>query len=230
MTTFLDKSGNGIISRYEQRAKTGKSKGVKKFQPEQILHLVNDRVADMARGTSVIEAVEWNLEAQEEAKREHRKKVKRNGIVRVIEGDTEDTAKMNAFKGQWKKAIEEGDVLILPKDVAEAKDWHGTLDTAGVIQWLNYLDDEFFMIIGIPKIIMGGAGEIEGDAKVSYLAFEQVYKRESKELIDDIWNQLAIRITLNSPVSLKNTLADNEVKNTSQVGFQDHDTTAGVGA
>ena len=229
MTTFLNPQG--IIIRYEQTAKTGNTDTrPRTLKPHQVLHLVNDRVADHFRGVSVIEAVEWNLQAQEEAKRAHRKMVKRNGIVRVIEVDTEDTTKIANFKIQWKAAIDAGDVLILPKDVAEAKDWHGQLDTAGVVQWLNYLDDEFFMIIGIPKIIMGGSGEIEGDAKVSYLAFEQVYKREVNELIDDLWNQLALKIKFNSPASLKSTLADNEEKNTSQLGFQPNDTTAGVGA
>ncbi|KKL68767.1 hypothetical protein LCGC14_2121690 [marine sediment metagenome] len=227
MTTFLNPQG--IIIRYEQRTKTGENTAVKTFQPEQILHLVNDRVADSARGVSVIEAVEWNLQAQEEAKRAHRKMVKRNGIVRVIEVDVDDTTKLNDFKVQWKEAIDKGDVLILPKDVAEAKDWHGTLDTQGIVMWLNYLDDEFFMIIGIPKLIMGGMSEREGDSKMSYLSFEQVYKREANELIDDLWNQLAIKITLNKPASLQNQLADNELKNTSQVGFQPNDTTAGVG-
>ena len=227
MTTFLNPQG--IIIRYEQRAKTGKETAVRKFEPQEILHLVNDRVADSARGVSVIEAVEWNLEAQEEAKRSHRKMVKRNGIVRVIEVDTQDKTKIANFKVQWKDAIDKGDVLILPKDVAEAKDWHGQLDTQGVISWLNYLDDEFFMIIGIPRIIMGFSGEIEGDAKMSYTAFQQVYKREANELMDDIQNQLSIKITLNSPVSIANTIADNEIKNASQTGFQPNDTTAGVG-
>ena len=229
ITTFLNPQG--IIIRYEQRSKAGSTDTKPRvIQIQNMLHLVNDRVADMARGTSVIEAVEWNLQAQEEAKRAHRKMVKRNGVVRVIEVDTEDTTKINNFKIDWKKAIDDGDVLILPKAVAEAKDWHGTLDTAGVVQWLNYLDDEFFMIIGIPKVIMGGSGEIEGDSKVSYLSFEPNYKRASGELIDDFFNQVALKFTLNQPVSLKETVTDNETKNTDQVGFQSNDTTAGVGA
>ena len=201
MRTVLDKQG--IILRYEQRAKTGDSKEIQEFEPNEILHMVNDRVADQARGTSSIEAVEWNVEASEEAKRAHRKMVKRNGIVRVIEVDTEDTAKINAFKVQWKKAIEDGDVLILPKDVAEAKDWHGSLDTQGVIQWLNYLDDEFFQMIGIPKIIVGGSGQIEGDSKISYITFEQIYKREINGLLADLKSQLGITITFNLPASIK---------------------------
>ena len=155
--------------------------------------------------------------------------IKRNGVVRVIEIDTQDTAKRKAFKDEWKDAIDKGDVLILPKGVAEAKDWHGSLDTQGVIMWLNYLDNEFYQMIGIPKIIIGGSGEIEGDSKISYLTFEQIYLREVNELIADLWNQLAVRIEFNKPASLKQELASNEAANTSQVGFQPNDTTAGVG-
>ena len=220
----------GLIDRYEQRTKTGtKDVSFKKIPTQKMFHLCNDRTADNTHGESVIEALQWNIEAQEEARRAHRKMVKRNGIVRVIEVDTMDTTKINAFKAQWKEAIDKGDVLILPKDVAEAKDWHGQLDTQGVISWLNYLDDEMFMMIGMPKVILGGSSETEGDKKMSYLAFEQVYLREINELKADLWNQLAIRVEFDKPASLQNQLADNELKNTSQVGIQPNDTQAGVG-
>ena len=218
---------DGIIERYEQRI--GKSKPNIIIKVENMFHLVNDRVADSTSGDSVIESLTWNIEAQEEARRAHRKMVKNNGVVRVIEVDLDDTVKLAAYKIQWKDAIEAGDVLLIPKGVAEAKDWHGQLDTAGVISWLSYLDDEFNQMIGIPKIISGGSGQIEGDSKISYLAFEPVYKREIRELEDDIWNQLGLRIKFNLPPSLKNELASNEEANTSQTGFQPNDTTAGVG-
>jgi len=218
----------GIITRYEQRSKVNNKKN-QVILVENMLHLVNDRVADNIHGDSVIESLEWNIEAQEEARRAHRKMVKRNGVVRVIELDTQNTAKINKFKIQWKTAIDNGDVLLLPKDVAEAKDWGGNLDTVGVLAWLNYLDDEFYQIIGIPKIIIGGSGEIEGDSKIAYLTFEPTYKREIRELKDDLWNQLAIKLDFILPPSLKAELQSSEAANTSQTGFQPNDTTAGVG-
>ena len=219
---------DGIIIRYEQISKI-KGNENKVIPVEKIFHLCNDRVADNTHGTSVIEALVWNMEAQEEARKTHRKMVRRNGVVKIIEIDVQDTAKRNAFKAEWKTAIENGDVLILPKGVAEAKDWHGTLDTQGVLSWLNYLDEEAHMMSGMPKVILGGSSENEGDKKMSYLAFEQVYKREVNELKADIWNQLSIRVEFNNPASLQNQLADNELKNTSQVGVQPNDTEAGVG-
>ncbi|MCH8322545.1 MAG: phage portal protein [Proteobacteria bacterium] len=218
---------DGIIKRYEQKSKGKKPN--KEIPLKKMLHFCNDRVADNIHGTSVIEAVEWNIEAQEEARRTHRKMLNRNGVVRIIELDTEDTTKRNRFKAEWKDAIEKGDIIILPKGVAEAKDWHGNLDTNGVLAWLNYLDDEFFQMIGIPKIIVGGSGQIEGDSKISYVTFEQIYKREVEGLIGDLWNQLFIKLEFKKPVSLKDELADNEAANTSQIGFQPNDTTAGVG-
>ncbi len=224
--TILNREG--IIERYEQISKVKKPN--KRIPVEKMLHLINDRVADDGVGDSVIEAVEWNIEAQEEARRAYRKLVKNNGVVRVIEIDSQDTAKIAAFKVQWKEALENGDVLLIPKDVAEAKDWHGTIDTQGVLVWLNYLDDEFYQMIGIPKIIIGGSGDIEGDSKVSYLSFEPIYKRAINELKDDLWNQLALRVDFNLPPSLKTEIASNEQKNASQTGFQPNDTEAGVGA
>lgn len=214
----------GIIIRYDYKYVNGKRK---KFQPNEILHLCNNRVTDEIHGTSSVEAVEWNVEATEEAKRAHRKMVYRNGVVRVIEVATDDITKRNALKVEWKDAIEKGDVLILPKGTAEAKDWHGTLNTQEVVQWLKYLDDDFYMSIGVPRVILGGSAEFtEASSKIAYLTYEQVYTRETTELEADIWNQLGIRITFNKPASLKSEMLSSEDKNTGQVGFQPKDTTA----
>ena len=220
---------DGIIERYEQRSSI-KGEANKIIQVQNMLHLVNDRVADSKKGDGVVDSLIWNIEAQEEARRMFRKKVKNNGVIGIIEVDTEDTAKITSLKAPLKKGVEEGDFLIIPKDVVEVKDWGVTLDTQGIIQWLNYLADEEDQIIGIPKIITGGSGEIEGDSKIAYLTFEPKYKLEIRELKDDLWNQMAIKIDIVLPPSLKQELQDTEQANSSQVGFQPNDTTAGVGA
>ena len=200
------------------------------FKPGEVLHLCNDRVVSEIHGVSVVEAIEWNIEATEEAKRAHRKMVKNNGVVRVIEVDLDDTTKYNELKVQWKDAVERGDVLILPKDVARAMDWHGQLDTAGVVAWLKYLDDDFYMSIGVPRVILGGSSEFtEASAKISYLTYEQVYTKETTDLEADLWNQLQIRITFNKPVSLKNEMLESESKNTGQTIMQPNEMNIGQG-
>lgn len=225
MTVVVNKKG--VIEKYEYGINPGTEPTI--FQPHEILHLCNDRVANETHGVSIIEAVQWNIEAQEEAKRAYRKMVYRNGVVRVIEIDTEDPTKISNFKTQWKTAVENGDVLLLPKGVAEAKDWHGQLDTNGMIVWLNYLDNEFYMITGIPRVILGGEPGIEAGAKMSYLSYEQIYKREVTELQADLWNQLGLKVTFIEPASIASGVAQSESKNQGQVNPQPNDTTAGVG-
>ena len=194
-----------------------------------MFHIVNDRVADNMHGQSIINALEWNIEAQEEARRVIRRKVKNSGVLGVIETDTDQTPDITTFKAPIKKAMEEGTLILLPKDTAQLKPWEVKLYMSEMLAWLNYLDDEFFQEIGVPKIIIGGSGQIEGDSKISYTAYEQFYKRAINDLKDDLWNQMAVRVDFNTPVSIASELASNEVKNASQVGFQPNDTTAGVG-
>lgn len=219
---------DGLIIRYEQISKV-KDKKNKVIPIDKMFHLSNDRVADNIHGQSIIESLVWNIEAQEEARRVHRKKVKNSGIIGIIEVDIQDTTKITTLKTPIKEGVEEGNFLLVPKDVLAVKPWDVKVDTAGTIAWLNYLDDEFYMMIGIPKVILGGSSETEGDKKMSYVSFEQVYMRAITELKADIWNQLAIRIEFDKPASITPALADNQIKNTSQVGFQPNDTTAGVG-
>jgi len=69
----------GIIKRYDYMVPSG-NKPVQEFQPDEILHLCNNRVVDEMHGVSDIEAVVWNVEATQEAMRAHRKMVKRNGV------------------------------------------------------------------------------------------------------------------------------------------------------
>ena|SRR3990167_6639932 len=217
----------GRIVDYKYREADGREVHIKR---EDMLHICNDRVVNEIHGVSVIEAIEWNVEATEEAKRAHRKMVKNNGVVRVIEVDLDDITKYNELKVQWKDAIERGDVLLIPKDVARVSDWHGQLDTAGVVAWLKYLDDDFYMSIGVPRVILGGSSEFtEASAKISYLTYEQVYTKETTDLEADLWNQIQIRITFNKPVSLKNEMLESEDKNTGQTSMQPNEMNIGRG-
>ena len=217
----------GIIDHYEQVV-TG-DKANTNIPIGKMFHIVNDRVADETHGDSVIDSLIWNLEAQEEARRMYRKKVKNSGIIGIIKVATDNDGKLTAVKAPVKEGVEKGTFLIVPEDVLEVGEWAVRLNTQELIAWLNYLDDEFYQILGIPKVIAGGSGEIEGDSKISYLTFEPDYRRAIRELEDDFWNQIALRIKFNLPPSLKEELQSNEKANTSQTGFQPNDTNAGVG-
>jgi len=218
---------DGVILRYEQISKV-KGKKPKEFKTQEILHMINDRVADGIIGVSVTEGVEWALLAREEAVTDQKKVMHRNVVpVRIIEVETQNTTKIAQLKTQYEEAIKKGEVLIIPKGTVEVKDTKAMLQD--ILPWIRYLDDVILRQVGVPRIITGGTSETEGDAKVSYLVYEQVYTREVEELKADLWNQMAIRLEFSPPVSLKEKEQQDEIKNTSQTGFQPNDTTAGRG-
>lgn len=221
MRVVVDRQG--IVKRYEQRS----GNNVTRFEPYQILHLCNDRIANEIHGTSVIEACKWVIDARNEALDTQRKLNRRQLALGVLKVDTENTTKINAIKTQYQEAVEKGEVLVIPKDLVEI-DSTG-LNPQDLISWIKYLENFFYQALGVPKVILGGSEEFtEASSKIGYLTFEQVYSKEQRELEADFWNQLAIKIKFNKPASIKNELLQSEDKNTGQVGFQPKETTAGL--
>ena len=218
---------NGIIKGYEY-ANTTKTKKVR-FKKEDIFHISNDRIADEQRGTSVIECCEWVINAIEEAKRDYRIVLHRNVVpVRIVEVDTDNTTKRNAFMVEYKEAISKGEVLVVPKGVVEFK--QDTIDVQDPISWIQSLENYFYLAVGIPKVIASPDGLSEGSSKVSYLVFEPIYTYRQILLEADLWAQLSIKLKFNRPASLTDNIQTNENKNTSQTGFQPKDMSVNMGA
>jgi len=215
---------NGLIKRYEQINLPNKPT---KFQPEDIFHIRNDAIADEQRGTSVIEACEWVIDALEEARRDYRVVLHRNVVpVRIIEVDTDDATKRNAFMAEYKTAIEKGEVLVIPKGAVSFS--QDTIKIQDPIAWIQSLENYFYLAVGIPRVIASPDGLSEGSSKVSYLIFEPIYTYRQVLLEADIWNQLSIGIKFNRPASLQDNIQSNEAKNTSQTGFQPNDMAVGL--
>src|SRR3990167_1650775 len=210
---------DGLIIRYEYRT-IGKTE---EFDTWEIFHLSNDRIANEMHGTSVVEACKWVIDARNEVMSDWRKMLHRNLIgVRIIEVDEDDPDKLTTLKNAWKDAINKGEVLVLPKGTATFP----PTNTQNPEAWIKYLENFFYQAVGIPKIILGGSQEFtEASSKIGYLTFEQIYMTEQRLLESDIWNQLALRITFERPVSLKEAVTESEEKNTGQVGFQENELT-----
>ena len=225
MRTVVDRKG--IIKRYEQTSKT--SKFVKKFKTNEVFHIMNDRVADEIHGTSITEAIQWVIDAMQEAMEDQKTVMHRNVVpLRIIEVDTENTAKAAKIKKAYEDAINKKEVIVVPKGNVDIKD--STASLQDIIPWIKYLENFFYQALGVPKVILGGSSEFtEASSKIGYLTFEVIYTREVNELLADLWNQLGIRIEINKPASLENELLMSDKKNTGQTGFQPNDTTAGVG-
>lgn len=217
----IDKKG--LIESYEEYDPYQK-KAVRKMQPFEMLHLVNHRTANEIHGTSVIESCKWIIDARNEAMNDW-KRILHRSTIRVLEVDVDDTTTLSTIKTQYKDAIKNGEVLILPKQNKAT----GFQDLTpppiqNFLEWIRYLENFFYQAVGTPEIILGGSKEIiEASSKISYLTFEQVYSAEQKELESDLWNQLGIRLTFNRPQSLKDDIQSSEAANTGQVGIQNNE-------
>jgi hypothetical protein len=206
----------GIIKRYELMDKTGKlGKIMHKFEPSEILHLCNNRVADEIHGTSIIEACEQIILMKNEAMDDQRKLMHRNvKPIIFFKLNTDEQAKIDAFIVKMDKCVSKGENIYVPKGEVEFEILSVPMNaTLNANPWIQYLDNFFYRAVGVPKIILGGSEEFtEASAKIGYLTYEQVYVREQTEFVADMWNQVGLKLKLNQPVSLQNELLTDEAK------------------
>jgi hypothetical protein len=219
----------GIIKRYEQTNKL--NKGVIKFQPDEILHLCNERVADNIHGESIISACEWTILARNEAMTDWKTVLHRNiHPLKIWHLDTDDATLIAAFKTKVETCVNDKENIFIPKGNVEVE------IPATVLQeptgWIKYLENFFYQAVGVPKIILGGSEEFtESSSKIAYLTFMQIYLKEQREFESDLWNQLQIKITFNKPASLQNELLTDESKDGESTGgmnFQPDETQMGA--
>lgn len=217
----------GIIIRYEYLQGDGKTE---KFQPNEILHFCNDRVLDEPHGTATTIAVEWVCEALQEARADYRRMAHRS-TVRILYVEEDDKTRRANLKRDYAEAEKQGYVLILPgrKEDYQFVDLN-VPPVDAFLGYVRYLENHFYQVLGISKVAIGGTQEnTEASAKIGVLVNEPVWTREQKEVEADLWNQMAVKITINKQPSISDNIQTQEAKNTAQTGFQPNDTQAGVG-
>jgi len=229
----------GMLKRYEQVNKS--SKGTIKFQPKDILHLQNKRVADEIHGQSDVEAVEGIIKAHHESFEDTKKLMHRYvKPIMAFKVDTDDETKIAAFVAKMDAVVNKGENIYIPKGTVEFElvsvPSNATLNPA---PWRQYLKDRFFQTVGIPQIILGSSGEFtESTAKIAYLAFQQSVEDEQLDIEQQIYRQLFIKIKLEFPATMQNeviSMKQDEMKDGAAPGtpeetaFQPNDVEAGVG-
>lgn len=217
---------NGMIKRYEQ---VYKRKVIGKYQPEEILHLSRKRIADEVHGMSVIPAVEWIIKARNEAMSDWKTVLHRNvSPVHIHYLDTDDTAKIAAYKAKADQARAEGENLYVPKGTVEVEVIQSQLNQAtSPLAWIDKCNDYFFQAVNCPQIIIGNAKEFtDASGKIVYLSYEQSVKADQLYIEEQVLGQLNIEIQLNFPASLQQDLITSEAKEGELQAAQPNDTTA----
>ena len=231
MKIIVDRKG--MIKRYEQTNKiSDKNKSVVKFEPKDILHISNNRLADQIHGISDIDAVEETILADEQSFDDLKKIIHwQSRPIIMFKLWTDDQGKIDAFIAKMDQAIAKGENIYIPDDENAVNYEVIKADISPVVlNWRDDIRNKFYRVIGLPQIVPGGGGQSsESEAKVIYLAFEQIVKKEQRALELQLWNQLGLRITFNPPTSLLENLKQDEAKDSGQgLEFQPGDITPGV--
>ena len=203
----------GLIIRYEQLDKT--KKAIKKFPPETIFHLARNRVADEIHGVSIIPAVEEIILMRNEAMADYQKLLHRNIFpVKIFHLDTDDTAKIAAFKVKADLAHTQGENMYIPKGAVEVENSAvAPNSTLNPLPWIQQLNQYFFQATGVPQLIVGGSQEFtEASAKIAYLAFEQIIEEEQLFIEEQVLSQLNLEIDLEFPATLQNEMISDSSK------------------
>ena len=205
---------SGIIIRYEQW--DGKKK-LHKWNPEDIFHLPWNSIADQIHGNSTIGKLEWNTQAYKEAKVDMRIVFHRYVKPLIISHvDTDDKKEIADYKTKLDAAVENGENLVIPFDTLKSMDKMSIpqFSTLDPLNWINALERDFIICEGVPAVIAGSgeASDTEAEAKMLYLAYQQVIETNQMFIEENFLTQLGLEIELEFPASLEPAVQEDQSK------------------
>lgn len=188
----------------------------------EMLHSSNKRLADQLHGTSQIEPAKKVIDARNEALDDERIIKHRDKALGIAYYQTDKAGKIAYANEQIEKAVKNGEMVGLPEGTVkiEAYPSRSSEDRTG---WIQYLENFFYQIFGVPRSIASSDGTSEVGGKMGHVIFEPIYTKEQMDLEDDLWNQQQVAITFNRPPSLGGLVQEEEAKNTGQTNIQPND-------
>jgi hypothetical protein len=150
----------------------------------------------------------------------------------VFKLGTDDPVKIAAFTTKMDAAVNKGENIYVPDDKNTFSYEVVQINiSATIMAWRDDIRNKFYRTLGLPLIVFGSSGSTESGGKIEYLAHEQVFSHDQKFIEEQIWNQLYLRIKLNSPVTLLENLQSDQSKDGNQgLEMQKSDMTPGSGA
>ncbi len=226
-----DFNGEGIMTGFTQMSKVA-GQEPKKLSLDKVFYLARNRIADEMHGTGIAQKLKLIIDMKNEAIADNRLINHRYAYPRwILHLDTDDPAEIAAFKTKYDKANATGENIYIPKDVVVPELMSVAPNaTINLLPWINYLDNLFYQVAGVPKIIVGGGSEFtEKASSIVYLAFQQSTEGSQLYIEEQVLLQLNKVIELDFPVSLENELLSDEKKDQKPTTVQPNETTAGAG-
>ena len=204
------------------------------MEADKIFYLPRNRVADEIHGRGIIQKLKLIMDMKNEALKDNKTSMHRYVVPRwVIKLDTDDTTEIATFKTKMDKANADGENMYIPMGTVEMEPMTIAPNaTLNPMQWINYLDNLFYQVAKVPKIVVGGSSEFtEKASSIVYLAFQQNVEASQLFIEEQVLSQLNLVIELEFPVSLENELLSDKAKDgpNPATNVQPNETTAGAG-
>jgi hypothetical protein len=213
----------GMIKRYD----TWNGDEWREIKKEDMIHSSNKRLGDQLHGTSQIEPSKFIIDARNEALSDERIIKHRDKALGIVYYETDKAGKISYVNTQIEKAVKNGEMLGLPKDVAKIEPYpsRSSEDRTG---WISYLENFFYQVFGVPRSIATSDGTSEVGGKMGNVNFEPTYAKERIDMEDDLWAQQAILIKFEKQASLGGLMKETMDKNSGQTAIQPNDVTANM--
>lgn len=211
-------SDKGVIKYYEQisaESVNGKTERLQKLKPDEMFHLCHNRTADDIHGVGATERIEDTLKKYQEAMNDMQIVFHRYVKPLLIsEVDSDDPAEIAAYKAKLDNAVANGENMIIPKDTATVErvsiPQYSTLDP---LPWIKHLENDFYKAEGVPAVAQAvSVGSTEAEAKIIYLAWQQIIEWEQLYLEQQIKAQLGLEVKYNFPASIAPDIIGNDAK------------------
>jgi len=142
---------------------------------------------------------------------------------------TDDTTTINAFANKMDLALNKGENIYIPDDENSVSYEVVQVNVSPLLlPWRDELKSKFYRAVGLPVVLFGSAGATESGSKVEYMAHEQIFEHQQRQLEKQLWNQLQIKIDLVPPASMQPDLQADQGKDV-MTGVQPSDTNAARG-
>lgn len=205
------RDNKGMIVRFEQWLQ---GKKTATWQPEEILWLPWNSIADEIGGISTIEKIESLILLRKKAQEVQGVIIERNAKpIIVIEVDADSDSALENIKTKYKNLIDKGEAMVVPRGSITFGEQVGRqyIDT---IPWLVYLQKYFILAEGVPEVVLGSIspGDTEGASKILMLGYEMVVKNKQKWFEDQWKAQIGFEIEFEEPPSINPQVIDDNKK------------------
>lgn len=185
------------------------------FDPEEILHMSNNRMCGQIHGISDLEALRKVILADSQSFDNVEKivnfqarpfiifKLKTDNLTKIAEF----AAKLKSIRTLGEDALIPDDENLLSYEVVQVN------PSAIIMAWRDDIRNEYYRCIGLPQIMPGAGGQgTESEAKVIYVAFEQIVQHDQLNWENAIWSQLGLKINMIHPTLMEDLLKQDNAK------------------